>query len=80
MNKAFIKKMIKAEKYKYEALKDILPVELKERLEGLEKEAFTLVKDIALEMLMEDGMQETEKKSEKDIKKKVKKVDIDFSN
>ncbi len=73
MNKEFIKKIIKAEKYKYEAIKEILPTHLRKRVEEFEKDAFELFKDVAFELMKEDI-------KEKKSKKAVKKVDVDFSS
>lgn len=72
MNKEFVKKIIKAEKYKYEAIKEILPTPLKKRVETFEKEALALFKEVALEIVKEDRKEEENKKA-------VKKVDVDFS-
>lgn len=72
MNKEFIKKMIKAETLKYEALKEILPEKVKKRVDDIEKEAFSLIKDIAIYMVQEE-------KEEKEEKRTTKKVEVDFS-
>lgn len=69
MNKEFIKKIIKAEKLKYEALKEILPNSVREKVDEFEKETFDLLKDIAFEMIKEDVP----------AKKSTKKVEVDFS-
>ncbi len=74
MNKEFVKKIIMAEKLKYEAIKEILPDNLRERVEAFEKETFNLVKDIALEMIKE----RREQSSSSEIVA-VKKVNIDFT-
>lgn len=74
MNKEFIKKIIKAEKLKYEAIKELLPDNLREKTEALEKDAFSLLKDIALEIIKEDIEEESHV-----IKKTTKKVNVDFS-
>lgn len=74
MNKEFVKKIIMAEKLKYEAIKEILPDNLRERVEAFEKETFNLVKDIALEMIKERREQ-----SSSSEKVAVKKVNIDFT-
>ncbi|SCZ03951.1 hypothetical protein [Alkaliphilus peptidifermentans] len=73
MNKVFIKKMIMAEKLKYEAIKEILPKDVKENLEEFEKGALSLLKEVALEIINEEMQKEESKKI-------VKKVDIDFTN
>lgn len=72
MNKEFIKKMIKAETLKYEALKEILPDKVRKRVDDIEKEAFSLIKDIAIYMIQEE-------KDEKEEKKITKKIEVDFS-
>lgn len=72
MNKEFIKKIIMAEKYKYEAIKEILPNDCKKKLERFEMDTFDLVKDVVSEILRENGEVEENKKA-------VKKIDIDFT-
>lgn len=72
MNKEFIKKMIKAETLKYEAIKEILPDKVRKRVDDIEKEAFSLIKDIAIYMIQEE-------KDEKEEKKITKKIEVDFS-
>jgi DNA-directed RNA polymerase beta' subunit len=72
MNKEFIKKMIKAETLKYEAIKEILPEKVRKRVDDIEKEAFSLIKDIAIYMIQEE-------KDEKEEEKTTKKVEVDFS-
>lgn len=74
MNKEFVKKIIRAEKLKYEAIKEILPNCLREKAEAFEKDAFNLLKDIALEMIKEDVEEEKPKN-----KKNTKKINVDFS-
>lgn len=74
MNKEFVKKIIKAEKLKYEAIKEILPNYLREKTEAFEKDAFDLIKDIAFEMIKEDVEEENHTG-----KKNTKKVNVDFS-
>ena len=74
MNKEFIKKVLKAEKLKYEALKEILPDSLREKVNSLEKDAFSLLKDVALELIKEDV-----KEQSSTDKKMTKKVNVDFS-
>lgn len=53
MNKQFIKKMIKAEALRYSAVKEILPDEIKKRVDNFEKEALDVLKDIAFEAVEE---------------------------
>jgi hypothetical protein len=74
MNKEFIKKIIKAEKLKYEAIKEIMPDNLRKRVDTFEKDAVSLLKDIAIEMVKED----LDNKDEV-VKKETKKINVDFS-
>ena len=76
INKEFVKKIIKAEKYKYEAIKEILPSDLRKRVDDLEREASNLIKDVVFEVIKDDS---DEKTSKNETKKTTKKVDIDFS-
>ena len=71
MNKEFVKKMIIAERLRYEAVKEILPDNLRKRVDIFEKGALSFLKDIALEIIKEDL---TEKKEE--LKREVKKIEI----
>ncbi|HEY5586343.1 MAG TPA: hypothetical protein VIK78_17865 [Ruminiclostridium sp.] len=74
MNKEFVKKIIKAEMLKYQAIKEIMPNNLREKVETFEKDAFNLFKDIAIEIIKED----VEEESITD-KKTTKKVKVDFA-
>ena len=46
MNKEFVKKMIMAEQLRYEAIKEILPDNIRKKVDDIEKEAFELIKEI----------------------------------
>lgn len=72
MNKEFIKKLVKAERYRYEAIKEILPETLRKKVEQLEQDAICMLKDTALEIMKEEANKENKKSS-------TKKVDIEFS-
>jgi len=72
MNKELVKKIIKAKKYEYEIIKEMLPNNLRSKVEELEKDALNLVKDAVIEVMKEDLKDETSKKV-------IKKVDVDFS-
>lgn len=74
MNKEFIKKMLMAEKLRYEAIKEILPSRVKEHLDEVEKNTIEVLKDIALEVVR-DSSQTYEDK----LKRETKKVNVDFS-
>lgn len=92
MNDAFIKKIIQAKKLEYEAIKEILPEKMKDRIDTFEKETFRLIKDIAIE-LIKDGIDErkdTRDQSDPSYKgesickhkatyKRTKKISIDFN-
>ncbi|MCB2291396.1 hypothetical protein LGK97_16840 [Clostridium sp. CS001] len=73
MNSEIIKKLIKIEKLKYEVIKDILPEKALLKLNNFEKEAMTIIKDIAL-----DFINESSEGSKEEVKKEVKKVKVDF--
>ena len=74
MNSEIIKKLIKIEKLKYEVIKDILPEKVLHRLNNFEKEATTVIRDIALDFIRESSENATEDESKKEIKK----VKVDF--
>jgi hypothetical protein len=74
MKKEFVKKMIRAEKLKYEAIKEILPDNLRKKVENFEKDTLNLLKDIAVEIIKED----LDNDADENIKK-TKKVEVDFS-
>lgn len=74
MNREFVKKIIQAERLKYEAIKEILPDNVKKRVDSFEKEALEFLKDIAIEIIKEDASKHSE-----EIKNKTKKVDVEFS-
>jgi hypothetical protein len=73
MNSEIIKKLIKIEKLKYEIIKDMLPEKALHRLNNFEKEAMTIIKDIAVSVMSENF-----EKSEDEVEKQVKKVKVDF--
>lgn len=62
MNKEFVKNIIKAKKYEYQAIKEIMPDNLKKRLEEFEKYALNLLKDAIHEMIKEDLEEDNSKK------------------
>ena len=92
MNKEFVKKIIKSEMLRYEAIKEVLPEAVRTRVEAVEKDTGKLIRDIALEMLSEnwsgqdlskqgrtDSVDEKSEKLEKaEDKKTVKRVNVDF--
>ena len=77
MNKEFLRKMVKAEKLKCEAIMEILPIGLQKKLEAFGKDALNLVKDISIEMMKENIAEDAEESPES--KKTTKKVKVDFS-
>lgn len=74
MNKEFIKKMVRAEMLKYEAIKELLPDDFKKKAENLEREALILLKDIALEIIKDEN-----REGNCESKKTTKRVKVDFS-
>jgi len=72
MNKELVKKVIKAKKYEYDLIKEMLPNNLRNKVEELEKDALNLVKDAVIEVMKEESKEEK-------VKKAIKKVDVDFS-
>ena len=66
--------MIKSEILRYKAFKEILPEHVKTNLEGFEKEAVSVMKDIAIEIFTENS-----NKDEGAERKEVRKVSVDFS-
>lgn len=82
MNKEFAKKMIKAKRLEYEAIKEVMPEGLKNRINLFEKDAFNFIKDIAIEILAEsvsdEGKCDSKNNSNKDSKN-IKKISVDFN-
>ena len=86
MNKEFVKKMIKAKKLEYEAIKEIMPEAIKNRIDSFQKDAFNLIKDVAIEIIKEDMQNRNTNKSKCDIdnetntnNKNIKKISVDFN-
>jgi len=86
MNKEFLKKMIKAETLRYQAIKEILPNSVKDKMDTLEKDAVKILKDIAYELISEnifeqDNSNQTTSDTvcKVDGKKSVKPVQVDFN-
>ena len=74
MNKEFIVKIIKAKQLEYEAIKEILPDNMRKKLDKFEQDSQVLIKDVAIE-LMKENAEETKP----GIVKNTKKVEVDFS-
>lgn len=82
MNKEFAKKVIKAKRLEYEAIKEVMPERLKDRIDTFEKEAFSLIKDLAIEIISEDAHEKSKSNSNDNCNKdskNVKKISIDFN-
>ncbi len=78
--------MIKAEILRYQAIKEILPENMKVGIETFERDAGELLKNIALEIISENfSHQENVNRPEQDNtgktgdKKPVKRVEVDFN-
>lgn len=79
MNKTFMKKIIQAKILEYEAIKEIMPVKLKERISCLEKETLSMAKDIALELICQLDKEEDNLEEERPSAKKATKISVDFN-
>ena len=86
MNKEFAKKMIKAKRLEYEAIKEIMPESIKNSIDSFQKDAFNLIKDVAIEIIKEDiqNRDTTKNKCDMDNKtnmnnKNIKKISVDFN-
>lgn len=77
MNKEFVKKIMKAKMLEYEAIKELIPSNMRDKIESCEKELMDTFKDIALEMIMEEKNTDVNKAD--DTKKKVKKIGVEFN-
>lgn len=73
MNREFMKKIIKAKRLEYEALKEIMPDKLKSKVSNFEDEVVIFFKDLALEMIKEESSVKRESET-----KSVKKISVDF--
>jgi hypothetical protein len=74
MNKEFVKKLVKAEMLRYEAFKEILPGSARKMVDGFEKNAGELIRELAVETI-KGNMREESPGTEKAAKK----VNVDFS-
>lgn len=77
MNKEFIKKMIQAEVLKYQAVKELLPNNIRKHIDSVENDAVEMLKELAVEIIKDYS--EVDKKKQKETSKQTKKVNIDFS-
>ncbi|AUM94200.1 TPA: hypothetical protein LA742_000819 [Clostridium botulinum] len=73
MNKNFIKKIIKAKKLEYEAVRELMPKSLKSKISNMEKEVLKSLKDLSLELLKDEELEKRESNN-----KQVKKIGVDF--
>lgn len=78
MNKQFLLKMAQAKQLQFEALKEIMPDRLVEKIDNLENEIIDIGKEVILATMM-DSKQTKEKQSKEDEKrtKKAQKVTIE---
>ena len=51
MNKEFVKKMLQAKQFEYEAIKEILPDNLRKKVDSVENDVIELMKDVAFDLL-----------------------------
>lgn len=66
MNKQFILKMMQAKRLEYEALKEIVPEALRERLASVEAEAKNTVRECIYEIYFDGNRQGSAREEEKD--------------
>jgi hypothetical protein len=78
MNSEFVKKMLRAEKLRYEAVKEILPDRLRQKIDSFEADVYNLIKDVALDLIKE-GINEEKKEDPLTENKKTRQVKVDFS-
>lgn len=80
MNKEFAKKMIKAKRLEYQAIKEIMPEDIRNRIDAFQKEAFNLIKEVAIEMVKDDMNEKSNKENKCDTdSKSVKKINVNFN-
>ena len=86
MNKEFVKKMIKAKRIEYEAIKEIMPDKIKSMIDSFEKDAFNFLKDIAIEIVKDNMNDKSSEENKCDTvnknaadNKSVKKINVDFN-
>ena len=83
MNKEFVKKMIKAKRLEYEAIKEIMPNDIRNRIDAFQKDAFNLIKEVTIEMVKDDMNEKSNKENKCDIdnkdSKSVKKINVNFN-
>lgn len=75
MNSSFVIKMVKAEMLRYEAVKEILPECLKQKVDKTESEFKDIIKKLAFEIINENA---PEKKEEN--KPGTRKISVNFDN
>ncbi len=75
MNREFVKKMIQAKKLEYEALKEIMPEKLENRISGLEHDMMDIMKECVISGFT--GYENNKNKSDEPTEKKIKKVNIE---
>ena len=86
MNKEFVKKMVKTKRLEYEAIKEIMPEDIRNRIDAFQKHAFNFIKEVAIEILKDDMNEKSNKENKCDIDNKdntdskgVKKINVNFN-
>lgn len=77
MNSTFIIKMLKAKKLEYEAIKEIMPNNVRERWEEAESKVQETLKQVAIEYIKEETGRATTNEEDASAKK-TKKVHVEF--
>lgn len=75
MNKQFVRKMVEAKRLEYQALKEIMPEKMANRVAKLEGEIMEFGKEFIMTIINDNHSESTE--AEPDTKAKVKKVTIE---
>lgn len=78
MNQSFVIKMLKAKKMEYEAIKELMPEEMREIWEVAESQAKRTMKEIIMEGLKESIKENGNSKDDAKQTPKTKKVKVEF--
>lgn len=75
MNKGFVVKMMQAKQLEYQALKEILPEPIVNRISKLEQEFLEIARECVMSGMMNEGVGHTQSKS--NGKAKTRKINIE---
>lgn len=74
MNKGFITKMIQSKILAYEAIKEIMPDKLRDKIQDIEKESLAILKEAAFSLTINN-----QEENKKPLEKSPKKIKVDFN-